>query len=133
MSCPNYKRLCDKLIISNSVTFSSGNLLINIPQGNYLNNEKYCIVVAQAIPDTTTISAPVYITIGGGTATYQLLRCNCTPANACSINKRTRYSVIVKTTPTGGNFVLTGKVPCSQCSNNLVSLPAPTTVTTTVT
>ncbi|MDE6833919.1 MAG: hypothetical protein K2J39_06730 [Ruminococcus sp.] len=29
---------------------------------------KYCIVIAQKIPTTTTINAPVVITIGTGTA-----------------------------------------------------------------
>ena len=37
---------------------SEWQLYINLPEGNYANNEKYCIVVAQNIPDTTTITAP---------------------------------------------------------------------------
>ena len=72
MSCPNYKRLCNKLVISQSVTFANGTLIINIPQQAYNNCEKYCIVVAQNIPETTTIAAPVVITIGTNTTTYHL-------------------------------------------------------------
>jgi len=34
-------------------------LLIDLPAGNYKNKKKYCIVVDQAIPDATTIKAPV--------------------------------------------------------------------------
>ncbi|MGM9682558.1 MAG: hypothetical protein ACI3XQ_03070, partial [Eubacteriales bacterium] len=72
MSCKNVCRLCDRLIISSAVTFTGGNLIINIPAGSYRNCEKYCIVIAQAIPATATINAPVYITIGTGTTLYPL-------------------------------------------------------------
>ena len=125
MSCPNYKRLCKRLIISNSVTFSGGNLVINLPEGSYANKEKYCIVVAQNIPTTTTITAPVVITIGTNTTTYPLMNADCTTVYACAINRRTRYSTCVHTDISGGVFKLLGKIPCSQCSNNLSSLPAP--------
>ena len=46
MSCPTSKCLCEKLVISQSVTFTNGQLIINIPAGSYENNEKYCIIVA---------------------------------------------------------------------------------------
>jgi len=46
MSCPNYKRLCKRLVISEAVTFADDTLTINIPEGNYNDCEKYCIVVA---------------------------------------------------------------------------------------
>lgn len=123
MSCPNYKRLCDRLVISDAVNFDGTNLIIDIPQGSYANREKYCIVVAQNIPATTTINAPVFITIGGGTATYPLLNCDCTQITASSINRRTRYSVRVRTDITTGSFVLLGKLPCSRCGDNAASLP----------
>ncbi len=123
MSCSETKRLCKHLIISNAVTFTDGTLIINLPAGSYMNNEKYCIVVAQNIPDTTTINAPVVITIGTGTTQYPLNNCDCTPVYACSINTRTRYSTIVRTNQTTGTFRLLGKLPCSRCSNNLPSLP----------
>lgn len=126
MSCPNYKRLCDRLVISSGVTFVNNTLVINIPQGNYANKEKYCIVVAQNLPDTTTITAPVVITIGTDTATtYPLLNGDCTNVTACAINRRTRYSVCVHTDIASGVFKLLGRIPCSQCSNYLASLPAP--------
>lgn len=129
MSCPTYKRLCKRLIISSAVAFNGTNLIINLPAGNYLDNEKYCIVVAQNIPTTTTINAPVLITIGTGTTTYPLMNCDCTNVTACSINRRTRYSVCVHTNISNGVFKLLGRLPCSQCGNNLASLPAPATTT----
>jgi hypothetical protein len=127
MSCPATKRLCDKLVISDSVTFTGGNLVIDLPSASYNNGQKYCIVVAQTIPATTTIDAPVVITIGGDTTTtYSLVNCDCSPVTACAINTRTRYSTCVRTTTTGGSFKLLGKVPCSRCADNLLSIPAPT-------
>ena len=125
MACKNICKLCDRLVISDSVTFSGGNLLIDIPAGTYGNHQKYCIVVAQTIPTDTTINAPVYITIGGNTTNlYPLNKCNCAQATACAIRTRTKYSTVVHTTPSGGSFRLCGNLPCAP-SNNLESLPAP--------
>ena len=130
MSCPTQKRLCDRLVISDSVTFTGGNLVIDLPAAAYNNNQKYCIVVAQAIPATTTITALVVITIGGdATVTYPLLDCNCAPVTACAINTRTRYSTCVHTDTTSGTFRLLGKIPCSRCADNLLSIPAPAAAT----
>lgn len=129
MSCPTYKRLCDKLIISNSVTFDDTSLVINIPTGSYGNLCKYCLIVAQSIPTTTTIDAPVVITIGSDTTQYPLVNQDCTPVTACAINTRTRYSTCVHTTTTSGSFRLLGKVPCSRCAENLLALPITTTTT----
>ena len=35
MACKNVCKLCDKLVISSAVTFTGGNLVINLPAGNY--------------------------------------------------------------------------------------------------
>ena len=70
MSCKNVCKLCSHLVISQAVAFTGGNLVITLPAGNYNNGEKYCIVVAQSIPEATTISAPVVIQIGTGTTLY---------------------------------------------------------------
>ena len=125
MSCNNVKRLCDRLIISAAVTFADGTLTINLPDGVYGNRQKYCIVVAQNIPEETTITAPVVITIGDDTTEYPLMNCDCTSVFACSINRRTRYSVCVYTDIASGVFKLLGKIPCSRCVDNLAALPAP--------
>ena len=131
MSCKPVCQLCDKFIISQSVTFANDNLVINIPAGSYNDGEKYCIVVAQSIPTTTTINAPVVITIGTGTVQYPLTRKNCAPVTACGIRTRTRYSVCVATNSTGGSFKMIGN-PCCSPTNNLSSINGtdPTTVTT---
>lgn len=123
--CGNACGLCPRLIISDAVTFTGGNLVIDLPAGSYGRNGKYCIVVAQAIPTETTIDAPVFITIGGDAATlYPLTQCDCAQVTACGIKTRTRYSVSVETTATGGSFRVRGRL-CGGRNNELLSLPAP--------
>ena len=129
MSCPASKCLCDRLILSQSVTFSGTNLIINIPEEKYADGEKYCIIITQPIPTTTTIAANVVITIGTDTTTYPLLNCDCTNVKACQIKTRYRYSTIVHTDMQSGVFKLTGKVGCKSCCQNIDSLPIPTTTT----
>ena len=132
MSCKPVCKLCDKFVISQSVTFTGGNLVINLPAGSYNNNCKYCIVVAQSIPDATTINAPVFVTIGSGTEQYPLTKRNCVQVTACGIRTRTRYSVCVSTTRSGGSFRMLG-TPCCAPDNSLTSIngTAPTTTTPT--
>lgn len=130
MSCKNVCKLCDNFVISQSVSFTDGNLIINLPSGTYANNRKVCIVVAQTIPSTTTINAPVYVTIGTGTQLYPLVKSNCKQVNACGIRTRTRYSTCVETTPTGGLFRMLGQ-PCCSPNNNLTSINGTAPATTT--
>lgn len=126
MACKNICRLCDRLILSNSVVFNSaGNLEINIPAGAYNNNEKYCIVIAQTIPSTTPINAPVIISIGEGTVSYPLTSCDCRQITAQSLRNRTKYSTKVVTNATGGTFRLLGEI-CNMPNNNLRSIDGTT-------
>ena len=121
MSCKPVCRLCDRLVISEDVTFDGTNLVINLPAGSYNDGCKYCIVVAQAIPAATTINAPVVITIGAGTVLYPLTNRCCAQVTACAIRTRTKYSTCVSTNATGGNFKLLGK-PCCSPNNALTSI-----------
>ena len=114
MSCNTACHLCDRLIISESVAYTAPNLIIDLPAGSYNNGEAYCIVVAQAIPTTTTITAPVFITIGGGTELYPLTNTCCAQVNACSIRTRTRYKTRVSTTTTGGSFRMLSRGFCNR-------------------
>ena len=120
MSCKNVCRLCPNLVISTAVAFDGTSLNITIPDNGYRRGEKVCIVVAQAIPATTIISAPVNIVVGG--STFPLLRYNCTQATACEIRTRTRYSTCVVTNTTTGAFRLLGKT-YPQCPETLDTLP----------
>lgn len=127
MNCQKPCRLCDRLIISNSVTVVGDDLVVDIPAGAYLNCEKYCIVIAQAIPDTATINQPVSISIGGVTTTLYPLQDKCgVQLTASEIRTRTKYSAVVRTTSTGGIFRLLSKI-CNRATDNLAALPAPAT------
>ena len=121
MSCKNVCRLCDRLIISEAVTFDGTNLIINIPAGSYADNCKYCIVVAQAIPATTTITAPVVITIGAGTEEYPLVNSCCAQVTAAALRTRTRYATRVSTNATGGSFKMLGRGCCTP-DNSLLAI-----------
>ena len=123
MACKTICKLCDHLVVSTGVSITSGvGLIIRLPSGSYANGEKYCLVIAQAIPDAATINMPVYITIGTETTVYYPLnKCDCTQATASGIRTRTRYSTRVATTPEGGVFKLLGKINCYP-ENNLPAI-----------
>lgn len=127
MSCKNSCRLCDKLIISQSVSFVTINgvntVVVDLPQRTYIDGCKYCVIIAQSIPTTATIGAPVAFSIGGVTTTvYPFVKCDCSQITVCGIRTRTRYSTIVSTSATGGIFKSMGGTSCFP-TNNLSSLP----------
>lgn len=113
MACSNVCKVCDRLVISQAVTFAAGTLTVNLPAGSYGNGCKYCVVIAQTIPAETTITAPVVFTIGTGTEEYPLVNACCAPVTACALRTRTRYAVRVATTAAGGTFKLIGRAACA--------------------
>lgn len=113
MSCKPVCKLCDRLVISQEVTFADGTLTVNLPAGSYGRGCKYCMVIAQSIPAATTITAPVVITIGDGTEEYPLVNNCCAAVTACALRTRTRYSVVVATDATGGTFKMLGRGCCA--------------------
>ena len=119
--CGYVEKLCNRLVISDSVTFTGGNVVVDLPAGSYNNCETYCVIVAQTIPATATIGAPVVFTIGGGAELYPLTNACCVPVTACGIRTRTKYAVKVVTTATGGSFKMLGK-PCCTPANNLPAI-----------
>lgn len=125
MACKPVCQICKRLILSQAITFTGGNLVVNLPDGNYSNGEKYCIVLAQSIPTTATINAPVVFTIGAGTAQFPLTNRCCAPVTACGVRTRTKYSTTVVTSATGGTFRMIGK-PCCSPSNDLTAINAET-------
>ena len=113
MSCKPVCKLCDRLVISQEVTFADGTLTVNLPAGSYGRGCKYCMVIAQSIPAATTITAPVVITIGDGTEEYPLVNRCCAAVTACALRTRTRYSVVVATDATGGTFKMLVRGCCA--------------------
>lgn len=121
MNCKPVCKLCDRLVISQAVTFADDTLTVNLPAGSYGNGCKYCVVIAQTIPAATTITSPVVFTIGDGTEEYPLVNRCCAPVTACGIRTRTKYSVVVSTSATGANFKMLGK-PCCSPDNSLAAI-----------
>ena len=126
MACKNVCKLCPNLIISTAVAFdpTTNSLDITLPVGTYANCQKVCIVVAQTIPDSTTINALVNVVING--VRFPLQQCNCVQATACQIKTRTKYSTRVLTNTVSGVFRLLDKV-YATCPDNLETLPTDTT------
>lgn len=131
MSCKNSCKLCDKLIISQSVSIVTvdgvDTVVIDLPARAYNDGCKYCIIIAQTIPTTATIGSPVAFSIGGDTTTvYPFVKCDCSQVTVCGIRTRTRYATIVSTNAIGGVFKSLGGLSCYP-TNNLTSLPVPAT------
>ena len=120
--CGYVKRLCPRLVFSEAVTFTAPNLIIDLPAGAYNDCQKYCIVITNTIPAATVREAPVFFTIGGGAVLYPFVSCDGTQLTERNIDTRTRYSVCVDTTATGGSFRLLGKACVLPTNNNLTSI-----------
>lgn len=83
--CKNNCKICDSIVISDSVTLVTvdgvDTVVIDVPATSFRDGQRICLVIAQTIPTTATIVAPVAISIGGDTTTvYPLVRCDCTQA-----------------------------------------------------
>lgn len=125
MSCKPVCQLCKRLILSQSITVADGSVVVNLPDGSYTNGEKYCIVLAQTIPTTATISAPVVFTIGTGATQFPMTNRCCAQVTACGVRTRTKYSTVVVTSATGATFRMIGN-PCCSPRNNLTAVNAAT-------
>lgn len=116
MACSTSCKLCSRLILSTAINFdsTSGELIIAIPAGAYVNGQKYCLVLAQSLPATTTVDAPVVITVGDGTTRYPFTDCTGAQAAAKCISTRTRYATRAVTSTSGtGSFQLQGRFRCN--------------------
>ena len=109
-------KLCSRSIISQAITFDGTNLVVNLPTNNYGNKQKYCIILAQSIPDTTTINAHVVFTIGTGTVQYPFVNNDCTPILASQVRTRRVYRTKVNTGVNDGVFKYVGD--CCLPSNS---------------
>ena len=121
--------ICKNLVISTSVTVVTASgvdtLVIDIPAGFYPDCRRVCLVVAQAIPVTATITMPVAISIGGDTTTvYPIVNCDCTQVTACAIRARTKYGLRINTTATSAVFKTLNKLTCYP-EDTLAVIPAP--------
>ena len=127
----NCNKLCPRFIPTVSITVvtvdGTDTLVLDIPAGTYLNDERYCIIIVQTIPDTATVNMPVAISIGGDTTTVYPLICHktCLQATASQVKTRTKYCTKVRTDNTSGVFVA-GSGLRMYCPDVLASLPVVT-------
>lgn len=122
-------RLCRNIVISTAVTVVTvggvDTLVIDIPAGFYPDCRRVCLVVAQTIPTTATITMPVAISIGGDTTVaYPIVNCDCTQVTACAIRTRTKYGLRINTTATSAVFKTLNKLTCYP-ETTLAVIPAP--------
>ena len=130
-------RLCRNIVISTSVTVvtvdGTDTLVIDIPAGFYPDCRRVCLVVAQTIPTTATISMPVAISIGGDTTTvYPIVNCDCSQVTACAIRTRTKYGLRISTSATSAVFKTLKQLNCYP-TDTLAAIPSPTTAATLAT
>ena len=127
-------RLCPNIVISDAVTVvtidGTDTLVIDIPTGVYANGRRVCLVVAQTIPATATITMPVAISIGGDTTTvYPIVNCDCSQVTACAIRTRTKYGLRISTDATSAVFKSLKKLNCYP-TNALAVIPTTATTAT---
>lgn len=129
-NCINNCKLCRKIVLSQNITFNGTSLVVNLPENSYGNCQNYCIILAQSIPDTTTINAPVVFSIGTGTVEYPFVNCDCTPIYASQVRTRHKYKVRVNTAVNDGVFKYIGDCCLPNNATTVAqSIPAPTTPT----
>ena len=113
MNC-NYRcgKLCPNFVITTAVAFADDTLTLTLPDNiTYADCHKYCIVIGQTIPDTTTINAEVVAVVGTGTTEFPLVtRCGA-PVLAQQIGTRRKYPVLISTTATGGTIRMLCDLP----------------------
>lgn len=126
--CIKNCKLCDKMILSQGISFTGGNLVVDLPARAYENGTKYCIVLAQTIPNTATINAPVVFTINGGATQYPFVNKDCTPIYASQVRTRRIYPSRVNTAVNAGVFKYVGDccLP-ANATTVAISIPAETT------
>ena len=128
-NCIKNCRLCRNIVISTAVTVvtvgGTPTLVIDIPAGFYPDCRRVCLVVAQAIPTTATITMPVAISIGGDLETvYPVVNCDCSQVTACAIRTRTKYGLRISTSATSAVFRTINKL-CCYPQETLAVIPAP--------
>ena len=123
-------RIDPRSITEESITFSAGTLPINIPQRAYNSGCPYFLSLVDVIPATTTVGAPVVITIGDGTVEYPLIGCNGVALTAENIRSGYSYPVTVISNNSTGAFKLIAPIRyCRYGGAFSIDGTDPTTVT----
>lgn len=128
MECTRNCKLCDNLVLSTAINYdtATNTVIVGLPANTFGNCQKYCIVLAQTIPEAATINSQVVFTVGTNPTQYPFLNKNCIPVYATQIRTRRIYPVKVSTTINEGVFKYVGNCPLPSV-NRAVSDSLPTT------
>ena len=111
--CNNCGKLCPRFVFITEAAFAGDTLTLTLPDDiTYTDGCRYCIVIGTVIPDETTLNATVVAVVGDGTTTFPLLDHCGAPVLARQLSSRTRYTVRVNTTATGGSIKVLRPLPC---------------------
>lgn len=128
MECIKNCKLCKNLVLSTAINYDAATdtVIVGLPANTFGNCQKYCIVLAQTIPETATINSQVVFTVGTNPTQYPFLNKNCVPVYATQIRTRKIYPIRVNTSVNEGVFKYVGN--CSlPCVNRAISDSLPTT------
>ena len=128
MECIRNCKLCKNLILSTAINYDAATdtVIVGLPANTFENCQKYCIVLAQAIPETATINSQVVFSVGTNTTQYPFLDKDCVPVYVTQIRTRRIYPVRVSTTINEGVFKYIGNCPLPS-TNRGISDSLPTT------
>lgn len=122
MGCHKILRIDPRSITPVAVTFADDTLTINLPQNTYNRCGVYYLRLTEPIPATTTITAPVVITIGTGTVEYPLLSACGGQVVAASLRSGYSYPITLVPGGTDGAFKVLDKLWCAPPVNAVTSV-----------
>lgn len=128
MDCIRNCKLCKNLILSTAINYdaATNTVIVGLPANTFENCQKYCIVLAQTIPEAATINSQVVFSVGTNVTQYPFLNKDCVPVYVSQIRARRIYPVKVSTTINEGVFKYIGNCPL-PCVNRPISDSLPTT------
>ena len=127
MECIRNCKLCKNLVLSTAINYdtTTNTVIVGLPADTFENCQKYCIVLAQTIPEAATINAQVVFSVGTNTTRYPFVNKDCVPVYVTQVRTRRIYPVKVSTTVNDGVFKYIGNCPL-PCVSRAVSDSLPT-------
>lgn len=99
MACNCGCRCCSQLVRSTALTYDADTnvLSVSIPEATYLNHQRLCLVIAQAIPSGVNANTTVNILVGAGTTGYPIYTRFLNDVYADSLMTRKVYPLLAAT------------------------------------
>lgn len=99
MACNCGCRCCPQLVRSTALTYDADTnvLSVSIPEATYLNHQRLCLVITQAIPSGVNADTTVNILVGAGTTGYPIYTRFLNDVYADSLMTRKVYPLLAAT------------------------------------